>query len=119
MYGLPADFDGAFFTGRVVEEVSFTTSSIVISFDQRVAITIESAFEHVVDAMPGQSQIVYVPVCESKLMALIGLPVRATEAKQDGTLTLFFDGGQILRCIDDKPNYESYIIRNGDNEIYV
>jgi hypothetical protein len=121
MYGLPKDFDGSFFIGREVGHVSFTANTVFVSFDNaEVSITILSSFEHRTSAQGGGPEIVEtVPVAESKLMQLIGHSVEAVEATTEGTLTLRFEHGHILRCFDDTTNYECYWVTHGADQIIV
>ena len=37
----------------------------------------------------------------------------------EGTLTMEFDDGHVLRCLDDQPGYEAYEIKMGDESIIV
>lgn len=117
MYGLPSDFDSGFFVGRSIESITFSVNTVHVAFDESVSISLQSAFEYRVDSSPTIRQ--QVPVTESKLMQLVGCVVSRSESQSDGTLTLFFDGQRLLRCLDDTPQYESYRIGNGDKEIYV
>ena len=120
MYGLPKDFDGSMFVGRTVGLVSFSVNTIHISFDGDISITLESSFEHRLGTEePAQVCVQEVPVEESRLMQLTGRSVESVEANVDGTLTLHFDGGHILPCFDDSPQYASYRITHGNLEIYV
>ena len=45
MYGLPEDFEGAFFVGRVLQTVAFSGHLIDIIFDGDVSIGVESSYE--------------------------------------------------------------------------
>ncbi len=119
MYGLPEDFDGIFFVGRVLEVVSYTANSIALGFDGGVSITIESSFEYRHSIDEGEVERQHVPVASSSLMQLIGQPVEAVEAESGGTLTLRFNGGHVFRCFDDQRGYESYRIAHGNGEIFV
>jgi Family of unknown function (DUF6188) len=120
MYGLPEGFDGSMFIGRTAELVSFSANTIHISFDGDVSITLQSSFEHRLGTeKPDEACVQRVPVEESRLMQLAGRTVEAVEANTDGTLALRFTGGHVLRCFDDSPNYESYRIAHGTDEIYV
>jgi hypothetical protein len=46
------------------------------------------------------------PFSESDLMQLLEHKISAVSGKKDGTLTLVFDDGQILKCYDQLPNYD-------------
>jgi hypothetical protein len=118
MYGLPADFDASIFIGRELVQVSFTTNTVHLVFDGDIAITVESSF--VLQHSPGTEAVKQAPPVESSsLMALVGRQVRSAHADTDGTLTLRFDGGGTLACLDDSKDYESYHIRLLGKEIVV
>jgi hypothetical protein len=119
MYGFPEDFDGSVFVGRVLEVVSYSSNSIFLGFDNRVSITVESSFEYHPAITEGHVERQHVPVGSSNLMQLVGRSVEGVEAQRDGTLTIRFNGGHVFRCFDDQPDYESYRIAYGDDEIFV
>jgi len=119
MYGLPEDFDGSFFIGRVLEAVSYTSNSLVLGFDNGVSITIESTFEYRAAVNEAHVERQRVPVASSAVMQLLGHSVEAVEAVSEGTLTLRFNGGHVFMCFDDQPDYESYRIAKGSDEIFV
>ena len=120
MYGLPKDFDGSIFVGKTVVLVSFSVNTIHITFEGDVSITLQSSFEYRDSAQQTDDVCTQqVPVKESRLMQLAGRIVERVETNTDGTLTLHISGGHLLRCFDDSPNYESYSITHGKDEIYV
>jgi hypothetical protein len=45
--------------------------------------------------------------------------IEAATPYEDGTLELRFDGGLVLRLIDNSPHYESYVIWHGKDTIVV
>ena len=110
MYGLPEDFDPTAFIGLTVELVSFTANTVHLAFDGGYSLTVESSFEHGPQQHGAGAVRFAVPVSHSGLMRLIGSPVVAAEVERPGTLSLRFDGGQTLRCLDDSVDYESYKI---------
>jgi hypothetical protein len=118
MYGLPADYDASFFVGRELEGVFFSVNTIHFHFADAVSITLTGSFVHrrTIDD-PGETQTV--PVASSSLMTLTGKQVREARATPDGTLTLTFDDGQVLVCLDESGPYESYEIQNGSVTTYV
>ncbi len=119
MYGLPPEFDGAFFVGRTIEVISFTINSVFFAFDENVSLTVESSFEHRLPTDEERGALQRAPVDSSSLMQLIGRPVVATDLDNDGTLILRFTDRHELRCFDDLPNYECYRITFGKDEIIV
>jgi hypothetical protein len=119
MYGLPQDFDGLFLVGRELEIVSYTANSIFLGFGNEVSITTESSYEC---RIVGDEELVEAqqpPVASSRLMQLVGHKVASVDVEQPGTLALHFDGGHVVRCFDDQPNYESYRIARGNEELRV
>jgi len=118
MYGLPQDFDTSVFVGKSLQLVSFTANTIHLAFDDEVSITVESSFAHDL-GQTGPPTVETVPVRESRLMQLVERTVVRAEARDRGTLVLYFDNGQTFFCFDDLPQYESYSITLGDRQIIV
>lgn len=119
MYGLPENFDGSFFVGRILEMICFNSNQVYLHFDDQTTIMIEGSFSHRHAGSGENPGIVNVPVKRSDLMELMGHKVVAVSADRDGTLTLDFDGDQIFTCYDQSPNYESYQIKRGAKVIIV
>lgn len=121
MYGLPEHFDGLFFVGCEVQMVAFAPNMVQVIFDKEIAIGIHSSYELrlVGDKEYVEAQRVEVPIASSRLMQLLGHKVATVQAEREGTLTLCFDGGHVFRCFDDLPNYESYSITHGKDEIFI
>ncbi len=119
MYGLPEDFDGSFFIGCTLEIVSYTENSVFLGFGNEMSITTESSYECRFVDKEEYVEAQQPPVTFSRLMRLLGCKVASVDAKQEGTLTLHFEGGSVFRCFDDQPGYECYRIARGDEEIRV
>lgn len=119
MYGLPRNFDGQFFIGRVLEQICFTQNQVALHFDGLVALTIESAFSYRETPSSAEELVEELPPRQSTLMRLLGESVSGVDGSQDGTLSLRFTNRHELRCFDTASNYESYRIRYGENEIVV
>lgn len=117
MYGLSSTFDTSCFIGLTLEQVSFTENTIHFSFSGKVSITLESSFEHHTKA--GKSVQGNVPLLESQLMELVGESIESVNASSNGTLTLRFADGQMLVCLDDSSEYESYQLNFDDEEVVV
>lgn len=118
MYGLPATFDASVLVGKELDEVCFTVNTITFSFKEDVLITVMGSFIHR-DKQSTTINKQSVPVSSSSLMSLVGKAVQLAEARQDGTLSLHFEAGHTLVLLDDSQEYESYIIRIGDEETIV
>jgi hypothetical protein len=112
MHGLPIDFDGGFFVGRVLQQVCFNENQISLRFDSDVGITIEGAYAYQDTPVAEDTLTLHPPASSSSLMQLLGHSVSRVESTREGTLSLFFDNGHGLRCFDT-PHYESYQIRHG------
>ena len=116
MYGLPAGFDASGFVNRELVEVCFTVNTVHLAFDDDASITLESAFA--LRSHQGAERQTP-PIKASRLMGLIGQRVRSSHAHPDGTLTLEFEEGDALDCLDDSKEYESYKIRVDGREFIV
>jgi hypothetical protein len=118
MYKLPKDFDGTFFIGRTLQNVSYSENTVFFGFDENVSVTATSSLQH---EIPGdkESLIQKVPLTESKLMKLPGHCIVKASGDEEGTLTLVFDNEHVLKVFNDDPHYECYSINNGKQEIYV
>jgi len=99
--------------------VSYTINSVFIKFDNDVALTIESSFEHRTDLNGGQCDDARPPLEYSRLMQLIAHTVEMASREDRGTLVLNFSGGHTVRCFDDSVNYECYRIEVGTSELVV
>lgn len=118
MYGLPPDFDASIFVGRELEQVSFSANTVHLTFDDDIAITLESSFLFQTDKT--QTAVKQEPpVQSSSIMSLVGRRVCSARSTSDGTLTLQFTGDGTFTCVDDSEEYESYHIWFCGKEIVV
>jgi hypothetical protein len=118
MYGLPPDFEPSMFAGRELLQVSFTINTVDLLFDDDVGITIEGTFEfRAREGRPSERQTI--PSTSSALVELVGHKVVAAAAQQNGVLTLDFDNGGRLTCLDESSQFESYHIRSRTLELTV
>jgi hypothetical protein len=115
--GLPANYDASFFVGREVKQVCFSVNTIDVIFDDDVYVSLRGPFVHK-RGPEANEEPQSVPVRSSGLMSISGRQVTSAGATTDGTLTLTFDDGQVLICLDDG-GYESYEIRNGADRTFV
>jgi Family of unknown function (DUF6188) len=118
MYGLPKDIDVSFFVGKTLNVVSFAVNVVHLIFDDGISINIESSYRHqqkheVEHHQLGTMQSVYM-IEVSPIMQLAGHAVVAALGTKDGTLTLTFDHGQVLHCLDDMQGYECYNFTDGE-----
>jgi len=117
MYGLPNGIDLSFFVGKTLNVVSFATNVIHFKFDGGVGINLESSFQHqqkidVEQNQIGTIQSVYL-IQTSSLIQLANHTVVSAIGTDDGTLTLTFDHGHVLKCLDPSRDYESYNFTDG------
>ena len=118
MYGLPPNFDTSVFVGKTLQMICFNANQIYLHFASDLVLTIEGKFLHKKGAADQLAQALAVPITTSDLMLLLERSVSIASGSEDGTLTLVFDNRHILKCFDDR-QYESYRIKNGDEEIII
>jgi hypothetical protein len=118
MFGLPKDCDFSIFVGQTLESVSFLAYAVHLSFDNELSITIESSYTHKLNPQD-QDLPVRIPPQESTLMQLAGSTIESAAGNEDGTLTLQFSNGHVLKCYDDIPNYECYRITYRGTDTFV
>lgn len=109
MHGLPTDFNLGTFVSKALEQVCFTENQVSFHFSDDVSVTVEGPLSY---AVVGQRESTKTepPIVRSDLMRLLGARVTAATGNVEGTLTLEFDGGGIIRCYDDSKAAESYHI---------
>jgi len=128
MYGLPPDIDLSFFVGRELNQVAVGAYNIQLNFDGPVlspgvqsllSLSVQSRVEHnakeIVEEWEGDESM---PLAAASLLGLIGLSVVSVQGDQDGTLTLEFSNGDVVRVFDTE-GYEAYQICYEDQRIYV
>lgn len=119
MHGLPTDFDGHEFVGLEVDWVCFAAYTVALKFGAEASITLESSFTYSLGA-GGPELTETVPPVSSQLFGLVGKAVASVSADRSGELILRFGDGSFFRCTDDQaPQYESYTISVGEEEIVV
>ena len=118
MYGLPPDFDASVFIGRELEQVSFSANTVHLTFDDDIAITLETSFLFQVDKTKTAVK-QKPPVQSSSIMSLVGRRVCSARSTSEGTLTLQFTGDGTFTCVDDSEEYESYHIWLCGKEVVV
>jgi hypothetical protein len=123
MYGLPPNIDLSFLKGQTLVQVCFGEHSVVLNFSAGtsglpVSISVQSAVEL---SLPEGGQHRWEDFRQGAgfLMALISNTVAAATGTTDGTVTLEFNEGGVLRLYDNSKHYESYSIRHGEKIIVV
>jgi hypothetical protein len=121
MYGLPNELDLSFFVGKRLNSICFCEFVINFHFENNVHVMLESSYQHqrredVENSRFGVQQ--SLPVSHSALMQLVGRTVASAEGDDEGTLSLSFDDGQVVRFFEHRSPYESYEFGDGEH-LYV
>ena len=121
MYGLPKDFDVSVFVGKELTQICFAINLVSIHFEKGIRITSEESLGYSLSTENNaDANMVYqIPVRNCEIMELIGHTITEATVEGRGGLRLRFDNGHSLIFYDDKPNYESYHIQLGDEEIHI
>jgi hypothetical protein len=117
MYGLPKDFNAARLVGRNLELICFNENQVYLHFDGKLTIMVESKLSYQ-DNPELAPRTIEIPILQSNLMQLLGHSITDASGNNEGTLTMEFDNGHILQCLD-QPHYEAYQIKQGDEELIV
>lgn len=119
MYGLPENFDASFLVDRNLEMICFNINQVTFLFDEHTMITVEGSVLHQLSESDDISSPVSPPIYESSLMQLLERSVSRAFGDEDGTLTLVFDNGHVLKCLDTYSKRESYQIVHGEHVVIV
>jgi hypothetical protein len=117
MYGLPHNFDASFFVGRTLELLCFAIYQVHFHFDEHIQIVALSPFYFGRNTEPRGP--IEFPIVETRLMVCLEQKVSDVASSVDGTLTLTFDNGYMLTCLNHSKQYESYHIVRGDQTLVV
>lgn len=118
MYGLPKEVDLTFLEKQTLVQVCFGSNQVILNFHENVSISIESSF------LCGEGEVAmftYETPTEAApaLLKFLHADVTTALGEVDGTLTLRFNNGGVLKILDDSKQYESYMIVHGDRTIIV
>jgi hypothetical protein len=93
---------------------------IQLHFDERLTIAVESTFLYKESKLSEAKTINLpdLPSVQCDLLQLLHHTIVSASGNDEGTLTLEFDNGHILQCLD-QPGYEAYQIMQGDDLIVV
>ncbi len=121
MYGLPEDFDGTKFVGRVLLQVCFGLYQLQLHFDGELSISVQSAVAYKQDRTGDLKRLSVpeIPASPPPLLKLLEHKIVKAFGDDKGTLTLEFDDGQMLQCLEEGSKYESYDINLGKSLIIV
>jgi hypothetical protein len=124
MYGIPEGVDlQPFFVGKTLNTITFAAFNIYFGFEAgRIQITLMSSFQHQQKTDVDYFRVGVMqscPVTHSTLMSLLEQTVTEAVGDREGTLTLTFADGQVLRCFEDNKAYEQYSFTAGTHEYIV
>lgn len=115
MYGLKPDVDLSFFLGKELIQVAVGPYDVQFHFHESVSLSVQNRIEHISEGVEtewdGDEN---KPLAAASLLGLIGSSVTSVQGDSDGTLTLRFSNGDLLRVFDDNEHYESYQINPSD-----
>lgn len=108
MYGLPADFTGQAFVGRMLQYVAVFSNQLMFDFDGGCAVTLQSSYSHRESKAGAGVRIFEVPHFEPKLIRLLDKKVTLVSVEQNGTFQMTFENGDRLTLYDTDERYEAY-----------
>jgi hypothetical protein len=101
--------------GRSVELVCFAKYGVYIHLQDQILLTVEADLEHVHGDMQ-ERQLTTFPASQSSIMRLLERSVTSATAASNGAFQLIFSNDDSLR-IEKRPEFESYQLRIGDEEL--
>jgi Family of unknown function (DUF6188) len=113
MYGLPKNFDAAGFIGRTLEVLVVGQYQLTLRFSESCTINVEGLL-----AIDSGAPI-DLPDSMNAVYPLINQTIESASATEDGTLSLIFGNGTILRILDSETTFESYNFSLGGKELFV
>ncbi|OQW61006.1 MAG: hypothetical protein BVN28_08200 [Nitrospira sp. ST-bin4] len=117
MYGLKPNVDLRFFVGKELIQVAVGPADVQFHFHERVSLSVQSRIEHISEGVEtewdGDEN---KPLAAASLLGLISSSVTSVQGDSDGTLSLRFTNGDLLKVFDDSEHYESYQINPGDGK---
>jgi hypothetical protein len=119
MYGLPSDFNGQVFVGRMLQSIVVRSNQLVFEFDSDCWIQLESSYSHSERNERSGARIRNVPHFDPKLMRVVDQCVSLALAEANGTFRLTFENGDSLVVYDPDPRYEAYAIGWGSGDLRV
>jgi Family of unknown function (DUF6188) len=121
MYGLPKDFDGSRLVGHFLLQICYGVGQIQLRFDETLTIAVTSSllYKDPAVSQPKKIDIPGPPAIQSDLLNLLHHNIVKAFGDDEGTLTMEFDDGHVLQCLDNQPGYEAYEIKIGNESIIV
>jgi hypothetical protein len=118
MHGLPSNVNLDFFIKKTFLQMCIGANDLILNFDNDVSITVTSSIgclDSTGKIHKGEDFLKIAPI----LGLLLNCTVVSVKGDKSGTLKLEFDNGGKLEIYDDSEQYESYIIKNGEQIIVV
>jgi len=123
MFGLKPNADFSFLTGQTLIQICFGEHDLILHFDggfsgAATAISITSLISL---QLPESEQYEWEDFRQGAgfLVALVSNKVAKADGTTDGTLTIEFCEGGVLKIYDNSKRYESYSVGHGDKLIVV
>jgi hypothetical protein len=109
MYGLDSKIDLSFLRGREVIPVAIGIHDVQFAFDKDIRFSVTGLFRYAsressFEWQPGA------PQSAAPALRLLGATVERISGQEDGTLKLLFSTGDCLTVLDNRKEYESYVI---------
>ena len=95
--------------------VCFAPYSVYVHLEDNILITVEAGFEHIHNGKRHVLQLSS-PATESSLLTVLEGSITSAVVAQNGDLQLTISNGDSLRVFKE-PEYESYRIKVGDEEL--
>jgi hypothetical protein len=109
MYGLRSGADLNFLKGRTLLQACFGPHDLILNFDEDVSISIWSALAVGQSGANLQRHAAFAEVGQ-EVLRLLEKAVLEVGWTLSGTVSLTFEGDQLLELYDDNAGYESYAI---------
>jgi hypothetical protein len=118
MHGLPPDTDLSFFSGKTLVQVCIGVNEIILNFEPILRVTVLSS---ICCAPPATTLQTFSDAREAAkvLVCFLDDKIATASAGPDGAVTILFQSGGRIQLVEDRTDYESYIIDNGAASIVV
>jgi hypothetical protein len=118
MYGLDTTIDLSFLMGRELIQIAIGIHQVIFVFDHSTSLAVESEFS--LTWREGASiWRAGMPTAAAPALRLLGAAVDGVRGQEDGTLEIEFSGGNSLKVLDNKKEFESYTITRPGQTIVV
>ena len=107
--------DIAILIGKSVELICFAQFGVYLHLEGQILLTVEGDFDHSHGELH-ERHVTTLPASESRLMRVLGCSVVSASVGSTGDLRLLFSNGDRL-SISKRPDFESYRLKIGDQEL--